>query len=879
MSRASLVVVVAASLAFAARAQEPPPAPAPLTPPAVVDDARPVYPEDALREGVQGPVVLELDIDDLGYVSFARVKSAPDERLSWAALGAVTEMTFLPAQQGDQSIAVRVEYVLHFTIDVQERERALAEEEARALAATAATAPVNLVGRVFVAGARRTVPGAVVFVDGTDLETLTDEEGAFALRGVPEGPRTIRVEASGYAPFAVDETFEAARVVELRAYLQPADARSNETVVRERRTQREVTKRVLTQLELTRVPGTFGDPVRVVQRLPGVARAPFGLGAVIVRGGAPEDSAILIDGHLSRILFHLGAGPSVLNTDLVERLEFYPGGQGVRFGRAIAGAVEVVTRDPDFEAVSGEATVDLLQTGFRLEGPALGGAFFFAGRRSYVAEVLNIGDVAARFVDLQGATFTLAPRYADYQAKAAWKLPAGQTISVAALGSDDRLDFALDARELGPAAPSDVGVTIGFHRLNPVYRWRTAQTVGNGEPVVSASVSPMIETTYSENRFDESHFRLDTYRVGLRAEVELHPTDWFGLLVGTDDAAASFVSSTDVPRIIPDERLFPRPVTSDPPRYRAHEEVLGTSEAFYVEGQLDLQRLHVLAGLRADLWTYYEQVRTSLDPRLTLRYDVLDSATLKGSVGLYHQSPLPFELAERFGNPDLPLEEGWQYGAGAEVRLTRSLDVDLQAFVRTTSKQAVFVVSPLAFWVSGDARIQPLGLTRTWGAELLVRQRLDAGVFGWVAYTLMRSEEKEGPTERWVLNDFDQTHILSVAASTALPWGFELGGAVRYVTGNPTTYAAGGMVDADSGDHLRLNGPRRGGRLPPFFQVDVRVDKKLTFETWALALYLDLQNATNQQNYEFFQYSYDYREVQGFPGVPILPVVGAEASF
>ena len=46
----------------------------------------------------------------------------------------------------------------------------------------------------------------------------------------------------------------------------------------------EETKETLTRAELTTVPGTIGDPLRVVQNMPGVARAPFGLGLLIVRG-------------------------------------------------------------------------------------------------------------------------------------------------------------------------------------------------------------------------------------------------------------------------------------------------------------------------------------------------------------------------------------------------------------------------------------------------------------------------------------------------------------------------------------------------------------------------------------------------------------------
>ena len=897
--RAAALLLVGFSLPLHAQTGAPSQAAEPhaptLLPPEIVAEVTPTYPDDAFLDGVHGPVTLDVDIDDEGRVFRSVVREPADPRLAWAALGAACNMEFVPARtvadDGTQTpVAVRIAYTFTFTIDEAERERELEADEARRLMSERATAPVNLTGRVLVAGERLSLSGVVVSIADTDLEVVTDEAGAFSLRGVPEGLRQIRVDATGYEPGLVVEEIKAHLVTDVVVYLvRRADAR-DETVVRERRTQREVTKRVLTQKELTRVPGTFGDAIRVVQRLPGVARAPFGLGAVLVRGGAPEDTTILIDGHLSRLLFHLGAGPSVINTDLVERLEFFPGGQGVRFGRAIAGAIDVVTRDPRADTYSAKATVDLLQTGFRLEGPLTSDgkiAFFAAGRTSYVAEVLNTGDLIARFVDEDVNFLTLAPRYSDYQAKLLWKLPYNQSVVVNWFGSHDRLDFALDPSQLGPQAPSNVGITTGFHRLNPVWRIKSADENDDGQPVVRAWVSPIIETTYTQNRFDASQFSLDVNRTGLRAEVEFRPVAGLGLLIGTDDSYALFSSKTDLPLILPDERLFPRPTLSDPPRSLIEDEVFGTSSSFYVEGDLTIGPLTLLAGGRADLLTYYDQTRSSFDPRFSARAAVLPGVVLKGNVGLYHQATSPFFMAKRAGNPDLPLEKGWQFGGGAEVWLTRSLDVNFELFLRTADDLAEAVISPVGFFPSGAPRIQSIGHERAYGAEFMLRQRLDHGVFGWISYTLMRAEERqdrpdgiEGATAtKWTVVPYDQTHILSIAVSGQLPWHIELGGALRYVTGNPVTAAGGGQLDADTGRHQRYAGVLRGSRLPGFFQLDARIDRKFTFDTWSLSLYCDLQNATNHQNYELFQYNYDFTVREGFPGLPILPVIGAEASF
>jgi TonB family protein len=882
MSRQLLILAVTLG-ALAARAQEAAP-PDPIEPPVLLQDAAPIYPDDAFRENVQGPVTLEIDIGVSGRVELARVVESPDPRLGWSALGAATNLVFQPARQGGEDIRVRVRFTITFQIDERERERALAAEEAEQLAEREETALVNFRGHVEVAAERLNVEGALVTVEGHDGEALTDALGYFELRGVPEGAREVTVEMAGFRAYVVEEEFEPNVVTEVRYFLRRNPLSEFETVVRGRRERREVAKRVLTQKELSRVPGTFGDAVRVVQRLPGVARAPFGLGAVVVRGGAPEDSAVHIDGHFSRILFHLGAGPSVVNTDLVEKLEFQPGGFGVKYGRATAGVIEVITRDPNDEAWSGKAQVDLLQTNFRLEGPVLGGAVFFAGRRSYTAEILNVSDLITTFVDPDATRFTLAPRYYDYQAKGVWKLGGGHKIGVSVFGSDDVLDLAIESDQSSPLVPERIGANTGFHRIYPHWRYRSPARHPDGTPVLRADVSPIAEVAYSENRFDDSLFRLEAWRAGLRGEAVWAPTETFQLAIGADLVEANFINTTDVPFLLPDERLFPRPSTSDPPRYELAAEVFGASNALYTEGTWLYGPLTATFGLRADMWHFYDQVRTAIAPRGTVRYELLEGMALKGAVGLYHQIPSPFELAEDVGNPDLPLEYAWQYDLGYEARLTRSLELDVHVFARLSDDLAAYVTSPISYQPSDDPRILPVAEARAYGAELLLRQHLDGGVFGWIAYTLLRSEHIEDDpddpeVQRWHLTALDQTHILSIALSWQLPDDWELGAALRYVTGVPETFAVGGVVDTDTSRHIRNDGPHQGARLPPFFQVDLRVDKRFTFDSWALALFLDVQNATNQTNFEFFQYNYDFTQVQGFPGLPIIPVFGLEASF
>jgi hypothetical protein len=77
------------------------------------------------------------------------------------------------------------------------------------------------------------------------------------------------------------------------------------------------------------------------------------------------------------------------------------------------------------------------------------------------------------------------------------------------------------------------------------------------------------------------------------------------------------------------------------------------------------------------------------------------------------------------------------------------------------------------------------GLGRVIGGDFLLRQKLWKGLFGWLAYTVSKSERKERSDQPWRLFRYDQTHILTAVASYKLPWwGLEVGVRFRYVTGN-----------------------------------------------------------------------------------------------
>jgi hypothetical protein len=176
-------------------------------------------------------------------------------------------------------------------------------------------------------------------------------------------------------------------------------------------------------------------------------------------------------------------------------------------------------------------------------------------------------------------------------------------------------------------------------------------------------------------------------------------------------------------------------------------------------------------------------------------------------------------------------------------------------------------------------RVASDGLGRIYGAEFLLRQAVSKWFFGWISYTLMRSERKDCAACDWRLFDFDQTHILILAGSVYLPKGFGIGVRFRYISGVPITPARGGWYDSDVDVYSPAQGPVNTERLDAFHALDLRVDKTFLFKTWQLKLYLDITNLYNRSNPEVGQYNFDFTKNVVINGLPIIPSFGIRGEF
>jgi TonB family protein len=808
------------------------------------------YPPEARAAGLEGHVVLEVDLSATGEVTRVAVVEPAGQGFDEAALAAVRQFRFSPAEVDGKPSPVRITYTYDFVL-------------APAAQAVPQEGPVNFQGTILERGTRRPISGAQVALPELHLVTTTDASGAFRFRDVPEGKHGILVAANGYDRFETTESVAAGKETRVKYYILRSFFSPYETVVRGSKEKKEVTQVSLSLQEVQRIPGTYGDALKVVQNLPGVARAPFNGGLIAIRGTSPQDSGIFLDGERLPILFHFGGLTAVYNSELLEAVDYLPGNFPPYYGDIIGGVVDVKSRDPRTDGFHGVVEVNVINTDVVLEAP-IGDHFSFAiaGRRSYIDLFLPL------FLDSNSPSFTVAPAFQDAQLKLVWKPDTHNTLSLLALHSQDALELVTTST---PSRDPTVGrnfknqtgfnqVRLRYSYLDGPVRWDTIALIG--------------ETHLDVQIGNTRGLQINANPYGLRSTLEVAALESLTLAGGVDWVYQPARANLALPE--PPREGEPRPGGPLNPILYQSTSTWQSTLGLWVEARWKpVPNLVLLPGLRVNQSLFRLQPTPSwtADPRFAVRWTVVPPLTLKAAIGLYHEPPnvAGGEVDPVFGNPALVSKSSVQSSIGLEWNIRPGLLLTFETFYNRLSNLISTAPEP-----EGLANT---GIGRVWGFEVFLRQALTERIFGWLSYSFIKSQRLDRPGADWRSFDYDQTHVLTAIVSYRLGAGWEVGGRFRYATGNPRTPIVGSIKDDNTDSFIPIFGPTNSIRLPNFVQLDVRIDKTWVFDTWSLDLYIDVQNVTDSRAVEGLTYSFNYAQVVYFEGLPIVPVLGIKAVF
>lgn len=716
------------------------------------------------------------------------------------------------------------------------------------------------------------VVGALVAVGAG--EAGTGDDGRFTITDVPFGRLDVVVIADGYAAY-----FGSARIgAELEIRLAPEHGAGE--VIR-------VSGRVpsgpplhLDTAEIRNQPGAGNDALRALQSLPGVARTPFGLGGLALRGTAPRDTKVYLDGIEVPLLYHFGGLASFLPTGAVDELTLEPGGASVRFGRGLGGVAVVTSRTGRADQWRVGAELSLIHAAALAEGPGpLRGSWLVGVRRSYFDAIEQAANL-----DL-----ALAPRYGDAQVR--WESGDGRWMAIL-FGSDDKLRLLHD-----PTDPTSGGIDTSnvksftyvsrFARLGLRYR---AVAGATSVTVLGAVGIDDVNGRANHHDIDKGMHRW-TVPLSLRTEVAT-PLAGGTLSFGLDGGGSRH--AYDLLNTPPPSPLDPAPsmvIHRSMTRWTA-DAGAWIEQSWFVAGQ----RLELRPGLRGDHFGLSDQ--WTLDPRLAIHEQLPHGITLTQAVGIYHEPPLITDLDPIFMRAAPMLgSKATQIAFGGKTILGDDKELSATVYyqdLRQLPVDAVSSATPISdaggtdsgglLGISRDlvdtqfgsySYREAIGKGKAYGVELIARRTVGTWT-GWIAYTYSRSLRQSpirGPG--WYPYVLDQPHTLTLLATTALGAHWRIGGRFRYATGNPFTPVASTYLDP-AGDVVAVDGPLLSERLPAFFQLDLRLDRTWRRPWGTLDLYIDVQNTTNRHNAEGVTYNADFTQRSYTSGLPVFPAIGVE---
>lgn len=735
----------------------------------------------------------------------------------------------------------------------------------------AAVADRAVRGNVIDATTGAPIEGAMVTVG--EGEATTDADGTFRVTDVPFERVDVLVIADGYEAY-----FGSARIgAQLTIRLQPSDT-STEVIRLSGRAPTGPPLHLAPDAIRTQ-PGAGNDVLRALQSMPGVARTPYGLGGLALRGTAPRDTKVYLDGIEVPILYHFGGLASFMPTAAVDAVTLEPGGASVRYGRGLGGVALVTSRTgrTDRTRVGGELSLIHAATVGETSG-ADGASWLIAVRRSYFDAIIQAANL-----DL-----IVLPRYADAQVR--WESGDGRWMAIL-FGSDDKLTLTNDPSETGSGGFDARNVASFLYRSRFVRlgaRYRAVR--GSTSVTVVPSIGlDEVNARANHNDIDKGLHRT-ALPISLRADVS---TAVLGGTVGAGFDGSLQRHAYDIVNTPPPGPADPSPdmvVHRNLQRWDGDAGVWVEPSWFFAGERVELR-----PGLRADYFGLSEQ--WTLDPRVMLSVQLTEDTTLIQSLGRYHAPPLVTDLDPIFGERVMRGSSATQVATTVKSIVGDDKEVSAAVYYQGLGELPVDAItsatptsangSSESGGVIGISRElvdtqfgsysyrEAIGSGHTYGLELIARRNVGRWT-GWAAYTYARSF-RTNPVRGAISRPYvlDQPHSLTVVGSGELGKKWRLGGRLRYTTGNPLTPVAGAYQDTD-GDWVPVDGPLLSTRLPDFFQLDVRLDRTWR-RTWgAINLYIDLQNIVNRSNPEGVTYNRDFTKRSFTTGLPIFPSIGVE---
>ena len=750
-----------------------------------------------------------------------------------------------------------------------------------------------------------------VVLEGLKVGVQTDVNGYFTFAQLKPGKYTLMTSLIGYDTLRVTVDLKPGEVVTKKLFLGQRSQELRSVEVSARKT--ENTTKInagsisVTPREMKLLPSAGGEPdiAQYLQVVPGVVFTGDQGGQLYIRGGAPSQTGILLDGMTIYNPFHSIGLYSVFETDAIRNVEVQTAGFNAQYGNRTSAILDVRTKDGNKNRLSGKLSASPIMARAMLEGPLSkpkkeGGpstTFLLSIKHSYLNSTSKsiYGGFGEPFNNGLPYSFT------DLYGKVTLNGDNGSKLNVFGFNFDDKASVYKPKTSIANA---------DFH-------WK-ASGVGTTFVVTPGTSSALINGRFAYSKYNIEYTNFN--------DVPVVPqTSGIEGFEGAIDFTYFFKGYSQLKYGIEVSGFHTNLNYRDNTGSITSLDRRNTLAALYVMYRKNFNtKLVFEPGFRVQ---YYAGLnKFSPEPRLGLKYNLTNAVRLKAATGLYSQNIIstksdrdivnfftgfilsPDQTIQNTDGKDVSsnLQTAYHVLGGIEVDV-RNVEFNLEPWYKNFTQSVE--LSRIKYNTNNGDFIAGNG--KAYGVDLSAKYNKGPWyLWGVVSYQQVRYETlvvkdnkvTSSPSQPKVLEaevvkqtyapPFDRRVNINLLASYTFgkKRDIEVSGRFNYGSAfpftqtqgfyenlNPTANSIGTNINQQNGTiGILYANDINGGRLSPYHRMDVSVKKRFALSKYSnIETQLSITNVYNRNNIFYVDRKDNIRVYQ----LPVFPSLGATWNF
>jgi len=741
---------------------------------------------------------------------------------------------------------------------------------------------------------------ANIVLDGTDIGAASDNSGHYVILNIPPGTYTIKVMIMGYKSESKEIKISSNDDLRLDFVLDVTSIEYGEvTVTAERQRfekKAEVSRVNLSIRDIKRAPAFVeADLFRTLQLLPSVSTSNDFSSALVVRGGSPDENLILLDGIELYSPYHLGGVFSTFNVDAISDAEFLAGGFPSYYGNRNSSVLSITSKEGnskhgllfgkqgigtfwDLSEMQGE--VSLLSTKIHAEGPLYNGSWMLSSRRTYFDKLAEI------YYWLRDEPMNWKYYFWDTQGKLIYNLSPKNRLTLSTYYGSDVVQFNMGEN--------------GEDRINFDWDWGNQTSSLQWRYVPNSKFLSTLSIANTKYQFD--------------VNMEMTETDSIGENTATNIVVLNEINDWTIKEkfdwFVSNEHTL---TAGFEYKNLGMEFNMGINETTFLDQK---QTPTVLSGYFQDKWQpnallaiqpglriskYELHDNLYIEPRLGIKYMLLEDLALKGAWGIYKQ----FMFTTNDDDAILNIVDFWQpipenykakslqhYIIGVEKLIGDGYFASLECYYKPYDN--ILTINPNNNPATDiDDYIEGTGTV--YGLEFLLKKNIGK-LTGWIGYTYLNSQQKYdfNSDGKIVKNHgeiyspkYDQPHTLSIVMNYAITKKNTFGFTLSTSNGQPYTPTVGYTYTQSSSNGgqsfdnpyanlVEIQGLKNSARYPYYFRTDISWIRQISTFGIDGKLKIQIINITNHFNVLFYNWNLDEDIVTAVGMFPFIPTIGFE---